>query len=277
MGILNIGNDSVADGRSLRTLDEQLEVATSQREAGAHIIDIGVQSGRTDTRIIPEDQEIEQLLPLVAALAREEVVVSVDTWRAPVAKAVLAAGAALINDVSGLADPALADLVAESGAALVVMHTRAAPKAAHFPGYEDPMADVLAFLQERIELSADHGVDQDQIVVDPGLDFAKTPGESIAVLRALVELHRFNRPILLAVSRKYFVGMLTGKLPEERLAGTLAAVEFGVGAGAHILRVHDVAAVVEFLALRSALLDDGTPELMGDPDAPALKWLPPRA
>lgn len=157
------------------------------------------------------------------------------------------------------------------------MHTRAAPKAAHFPGYEDPMADVLAFLQERIELSADHGVDQDQIVVDPGLDFAKTPGESIAVLRALVELHRFNRPILLAVSRKYFVGMLTGKLPEERLAGTLAAVEFGVGAGAHILRVHDVAAVVEFLALRSALLDDGTPELMGDPDAPALKWLPPRA
>jgi dihydropteroate synthase len=277
MGIVNIGNDSVADSRSLRTLDAQLEFAMAQREAGAQIIDIGVQSGRTDTAIISEDQEIEQLLPLVGALASEGVVVSVDTWRTRVAEAVVAAGAALINDVSGLADPALAELAAASGAALVVMHTRASPKVEHFPDYEDPMADVLDFLRERIELASHHGVGQDQIIIDPGLDFAKTPRESIAVLRRLVELRRFNRPILLAVSRKYFVGMLTGKPPEERLAGTLAAVEFGVSAGAHIVRVHDVAEVVEFLRLRFAMLDDGTPELRGDPDMQELKWLPPRA
>jgi dihydropteroate synthase len=277
MGIVNIGSDSVADSRSLRTLDAQLEFAMAQHDAGAQIIDIGVQSGRTDTAIISEDREIEQLLPLVGALASEDVIVSVDTWRTRVAEAVVAAGAALINDVSGLADPALAELAAASGAALVVMHTRASPKVEHFPDYEDPMADVLDFLQERIELASRHGLDQDQIIIDPGLDFAKTPRESIAVLRALVELRRFNRPILLAVSRKYFIGMLTGKPPEERLAGTLAAVEFGVSAGAHIVRVHDVAEVVEFLRLRFAMLDDGTPELRGDPDMQELKWLPPPA
>jgi dihydropteroate synthase len=138
------------------------------------------------------------------------------------------------------------------------------------------MADVIEFLQERIELALRHGVNREQIIVDPGLDFAKTPEESIVVLRRLVELRRFNRPILLAVSRKYFIGMLTGKGPEERLAGTLAAVEFGVGAGAQIVRVHDVAEVAEFFRLRFALSDDKTPELRGDPDEEALKWLPPK-
>ena len=153
MGIVNIGDDSVADSRSLRTLDAQLEFALRQSEDGAQIIDIGVQSGRTDTPIISEDQEIERLVPLVGALAKEGVVVSVDIWRARVAQAALEAGAAMINDVSGLADPALAEVVAQAGAALVVMHTRAAPKVEHFPGYGDPMADVIGMLEERIEVA----------------------------------------------------------------------------------------------------------------------------
>jgi len=276
MGIVNIGDDSVADSRSLRTLDAQLELAMRQHEDGAHIVDIGVQSGRTDTPVIPEDDEIERLVPLVAALAKEGVIVSVDTWRPYVAEAVLVAGAAVINDVSGLAQPTIADAVARSGAALVVMHTRAAPKVEHFPGYQDPMADVIEFLDEQIELAMSHGVDRAQIIIDPGLDFAKTPEESIMVLRRLVELRRFNRPILLAVSRKYFIGMITDKAPEERLAGTLAAIEFGVRAGAHIVRVHDVAEVAEFLRLRFTLYDDEAPRLSGNPDEEALKWLPPR-
>jgi dihydropteroate synthase len=276
MGIVNIGDDSVADSRSLRTLDTQIEFALLQRDSGAQIIDIGVQSGRTDTPIIPEEEEIEQLLPLVSALAQEDVIVSVDTWRGRVAEAVLTAGAALINDVSGLADPALAELAGASGAALLVMHTRAPPKEEYFPDYEDPMADVLHFLDEQIDLAVGLGVARDQIIIDPGLDFAKTPEESIVLLRRLVELRRFNRPILLAVSRKYFIGMVTGKGPEERLAGTLAAVDFGLRAGAHIVRVHDVAEVAEFLRLRFALYHDGTPELMGRPEEEALKWLPPK-
>jgi dihydropteroate synthase len=276
MGIVNIGDDSVADGRSLRTLDAQLEFAMRQSEDGAQIVDVGVQSGRTDTAIMAEDEEIERLVPLVAALAREGVVVSVDIWRPRVVQAALAAGAAVINDVSGLADPALADAVARWDAALVVMHTRAAPKVEHFPGYDDPMADVIALLEQRIALALGHGVDREQIIVDPGLDFAKTPAESISVLRRLVELRRFNRPILLAVSRKYFIGMLTGNGPEQRLAGTLAAVQFGVDAGAQIVRVHDVAEVVEFLRTRAALSEDAVPELRGDAEDEALKWLPPR-
>jgi dihydropteroate synthase len=276
MGIVNIGDDSVADSRTLRTLDAQLEFALRQSEDGAQIIDVGVQSGRTDTPIISEDEEIERLVPLVGALAKEGVVVSVDIWRPRVAEAALAAGAAMINDVSGLTDPALAEVAARAGAALVVMHTRAAPKVEHFPGYGDPMADVIELLEQRIALAQRHGVDREQVIVDPGLDFAKTPEESIAVLRRLVELRRFDRPILLAVSRKYFIGMLTGKGPERRLAGTLAAVQFGVDAGAQIVRVHDVAEVVEFLRTRAALSANTVPELRGDAEDEALKWLPAR-
>jgi dihydropteroate synthase len=276
MGIVNIGSDSVADPLSLDSSEAQLEFAMRQSEAGAHILDIGVQSGRTDTAVLPEEQEIERLVPLVRALAERELVVSVDTWRAGVAEAAIAAGAALINDVGGLVDERLADVVAASGAGLVVMHTRAAPKQEHFPGYEDATADILAFLEQRMQLALSRGVARDQIVIDPGLDYAKTPQESIEALRRLGELRQLDRPILLAVSRKYFIGMLTGAQPDERLAGTLAAIEYGVSAGAHIVRVHDVAQVAEFLRVRGALRSDGTAQLDGGPDDETLKWLAPK-
>jgi dihydropteroate synthase len=278
MGIVNIGDDSVADGKLLATLDAQYEFAVKQHDDGAHIIDIGVQSGRTDTPILPVQDEIDQLTPLVSALSAEGILVSVDVWRAPVVEAALDAGAVLINDVSGLADVAVADLAAASGAGLVLMHTRTPPKTERFPGYQDddPMADVVLFLEERAETAREHGVGEEQIVVDPGLDFAKTPRESIAVLRRLVELRRLGQPILLAVSRKYFIGMLTGKGPEDRLAGTLAAVEFGVTAGAEIVRVHDVDVVAEFLGLRCSLYSADEPEMKGSMEDELLKWLPPK-
>jgi dihydropteroate synthase len=277
MGIVNIGHDSVADSRSLRTLHEQREFALRQHEDGAHIIDIGVQSGRTDTPVISEQEEIERLVPLVSVLGDEGIVVSVDIWRSGVAEEAISAGASLINDVSGLADGRMAEVCARTGAGLVVMHTRAVPKTVSFPGYEDPMGDVLDFLDERIGQALATGVEREQIVIDPGLDYAKTPEESIEVLRRLGELQRFDRPILLAVSRKYFIGMLTGKGPEKRLAGTLAAVDFGVAAGAHIVRVHDVGEVADFLALRTALHDKGVPELRGDRDDDSLKWIAPKS
>ncbi len=273
MGIVNVGSDSVADPLVLDSLEAQVEFALRQSDAGAHILDIGVQSGRTDTPVLPEEQEIERLAPLVRALAERELVVSVDTWRAGVAEAAIAAGAALINDVGGLAEERLADVVGASGAGLVVMHTRAAPKQAFFPGYEDAPADILVFLEQRMQLALSRGVTREQIVIDPGLDYAKTPQESIEALRRLGELQQLDRPILLAVSRKYFIGMLTGAQPEERLAGTLAAVDYGVGAGARIVRVHDVAQVTEFLRVRGALRGEGTAQLDGDPDDETLKWL----
>lgn len=276
MGIVNVGNDSVADELRLATLPEQLEQARQLLSAGARIIDIGVQSGRTDTPIISAEREIAQLTPIVEALAADGVVVSVDTWRAKVASAAVAAGAAIVNDVSGLADPEMASLAARTGAALVLMHTRAAPKTRSFPGYEDPVSDVARMLDELVGRARQAGVAAEQLILDPGLDFAKTPQESIEVLRRLGELHRFELPLLLAVSRKYFVGMLTNRQPAQRLAGTLAAVAFGVDVGAQIVRVHDVAEVVDFLSVREALRSEGAATLLGDPEEESLKWIPPK-
>jgi dihydropteroate synthase len=202
---------------------------------------------------VPAAEEAARVVPLVERLAAEGVVVSVDTWKSEVARAAVDAGAAMINDVSGLLDPAIADVCAESGAALVVMHTRARPKEKAFPGYDDVMADVLAFLRERIAVARERGVGEEQIVVDPGPDFAKTPAETVAVLRRLGELRELGRPVLLAASRKDFVGALCERPPAERLAGTLAAVGAGVDAGAAIVRVHDVAATRDFLTVRGVL------------------------
>jgi dihydropteroate synthase len=161
----------------------------------------------------------------------------------------------LINDVSGLRDAGVADACAQHGAGLVVMHTRAAPKAKEFPGYEDVIEDIRAFLTERIELARSRGVAEDKIVIDPGPDFAKTPGETVEMLRRLHELSDLEYPMLLALSRKDFVGALTGRRPAERLGGTLGAIAAVAGEN-DILRVHDVAVVADFLRVREALAGD---------------------
>jgi len=276
MGILNIGRDSVADSRTFEDLEQRLQRGLDLVAAGAGIIDIGVLSGRTDTAPVSVEQEIEQLCPLVAALTEHGVPVSVDTWRAETIAGAVRAGAALINDTSGLLDPTVADIAADTGAGLVLMHTRAAPKQVNFPGYEDPVEDVLTFLRERIATATERGVAHEQILLDPGLDYAKAPHESVEVLRRLGELAVLERPLLLAVSRKYFIGMLTDTLPEDRLAGTIAALEFGVSVGAQIVRVHDVAQVTQYLRLRRALHGDGEVELLGSRDDARLKWIAPK-
>jgi dihydropteroate synthase len=181
--------------------------------------------------------------------------VSVDTYKPDVAQAALAAGAAIVNDVSGLRDPALADVCARTGAGLVLMHTRARPKEKLLDPSLDGrvVADVERFLRQRIELAMGRGVAFEQLLLDPGPDFGKTPAQTVDVLRALPALHALGRPVLLAVSRKDFIGAITLRPPRARLAGTLAAVGHGVDAGAHVLRVHDVAEVREYLAVRAVL------------------------
>jgi dihydropteroate synthase len=183
----------------------------------------------------------------------------VDTYKPAVAAAAIAAGASIVNDVSGLRDPELADVCAQTGAALVLMHTIAPPKTKHHdPSLDDRIvAEVQRFLAQRIELAMSRGVAFEQIMVDPGPDFSKTPAQTVAVLRALPALHTLGRPILLAVSRKDFVGALTQRPPRARLAGTLAAMAHGVGAGAHVLRIHDIADAVDFLTVAAALGGDG--------------------
>jgi dihydropteroate synthase len=253
MGIVNASPESFSDGGRTGDLDAQAELAHEMIDSGAHLIDVGGESGVTDRPPISPEEELDRVLPLVERLAADGLLVSVDTWKPEVAHAVVEAGAAMINDVSGLLYPELADACASSGAALVVMHTRVRPKEKTFPHYDDLVEDVLAFLRERIALAGEHGVAEEQIVVDPGPDFAKTPAQTVEVLRNLAALRELGRPILLAVSRKDFVGALTQRPPRDRLAGTLAAIGEGVDAGATILRVHDVAEVRDFLTVRAAL------------------------
>ncbi len=264
MGIVNAGADSFSDAARLDTLERQVQRGLELVAEGADLIDVGAESGVTYTPAAAPDDEAARVVPLVERLAAEGVGVSVDTWKPEVARAALEAGAVMLNDVSGLRDPALADLCARSGAALVVMHTRAEPKRKVLDHpYADVGADVAAFLRERMALARDRGVAEEQLVVDPGPDFAKTPEQTVAALRALPALAELGRPILLAVSRKDFVGALTGRRPAERVAGTLAALAHGVDGGAHLLRVHDVAAAADFLAVRAALRGEApvAPEL----------------
>jgi dihydropteroate synthase len=256
MGIVNATPDSFSDAGTHRTLEDRVALAARLVDAGADLIDIGGESGVTGVPPVAAEEETERVVPLIERVTRElGALVSVDTYKPGVARAAVAAGAAIVNDVSGLRDPELADVCAETGAGLVLMHTRAAPKQKLLdPGMDGRMvADVDLFLSERIALVLERGVAFEQIVLDPGPDFGKTPAQTVDVLRALSGLHALGRPLLLAVSRKDFIGAITRRPPRERLAGTLAAIGQGVDAGAHILRVHDVAEVADFLAVRATL------------------------
>jgi dihydropteroate synthase len=256
MGIVNASPDSFSDGGRHATLEKRVALAEQLLGDGATIIDVGGESATTGRPPVAVAQEIERVAPLVARIAGElGALVSVDTYKPAVARAAIAAGAGIVNDVSGLRDPELATVCAETGAALVVMHTRAAPRERlqDPERYDEVTGDVLAFLRERIALARAAGVGEEQLIVDPGPDFAKTPAQTIRLLGEVERLHELGRPLLMAISRKDFVGALTGRAPRERLAGTLAALAHGLDAGAHIFRVHDVAAAADFIAVREAL------------------------
>jgi dihydropteroate synthase len=226
-------------------------------DEGADLLDIGGESGVTNRPPVEPQEEIERVAPLVQRLAAQGAVLSVDTYKPAVAQAAIDAGAAVVNDPSGLIDPEVAEICASSGAALVVTHTRARPKQKLVrPRYDDVVDDVKSLLAERLEVARAAGVPDERLLVCPGPDLGKDPAQTIELLRRLEELHELGLPILLAVSRKDFVGALTARAPRDRLAGTLAAVAHGLDRGAHVLRVHDVAATRDFLAVRRALRGD---------------------
>jgi len=259
MGVVNATPDSFSDAGRLPDLEARAARAAAQVAAGAAIVDVGGESAVGGRPPVAAAEEIERVVPVVERIAAEhDVLVSVDTYKPEVAEAAIAAGAGMVNDVSGLRDPALADVCARMGAALVVMHTRVEPKGTLLdPGaYDDVVADVASFLAERVALARSRGVGEDQIVLDPGPDFAKTPAQTVAVLRRLDALRALGHPVLLAVSRKDFLGAITGRAAPERGAATLAALAAGIDAGASILRVHDVPAAADFLAVRAVLRGD---------------------
>jgi dihydropteroate synthase len=256
MGIVNATPDSFSDAGVARTLEQRVALAREQLEAGAELIDIGGESGATDRPAVTATEEIERVAPLIDRVAGElDALVSVDTYKPEVALAAIAAGAAIVNDVSGLRNPELADVCAQTGAGLILMDTLAPPKVKLLDRSRDGRiaAEVRAGLAAQIDLACARGVRPEQLMLDPGPDFSKTPSQTIEVLRALGDLHDFGRPLLLAISRKDFVGALTGRAPRERLAGTLAALGHGIEAGAHVARVHDVAAAADYIRVHAAL------------------------
>ena len=256
MGIVNATPDSFSDSDDERSLAARVELARAQLAAGASVIDIGGESGVTNRPPVSAEEEISRVVPVVGAVAGGlGAVVSIDTYKPEVARAAIAAGAAIVNDVSGLRDPELADVCAETGAGLILMHTRAAPKTTLLDRAYDGVivADVPEMLASLIAMALDRGVGFDQLMLDPGPDFGKTPAQTIDVMRHFAELHALERPLLAAVSRKDFIGALTGTAPRERLAGTLAALACSAGAGAHLARIHDIREATEFLTVYQAL------------------------
>jgi len=256
MGIVNASPDSFSDAGELPDAGARIAHAHALVAAGARIVDVGGETARGGLEPVAVEEEIARVVPVVEAVARElDVLVSVDTYKPAVAEAAIAAGAGIVNDVSCLRDPRLADVCAETGAGLVLMHTRVAPKGTLLDPerYDDVVADVRAGLADAVSRAEASGVHPEQLLLDPGPDFAKTPAQTVAVLRRLDVLHELGRPLLLALSRKDFLGAITGTGPRERGPATLAAVGWAAGAGAHVLRLHDVAAAADFLAVRAVL------------------------
>jgi dihydropteroate synthase len=256
MGIVNATPDSFSDGGRHPSIEARVALSHELVDAGADMIDVGGESGVTNRPAVAVDDELGRVVPLIERLAAElDVPISVDTYKPAVAEAAISAGASIVNDVSGLRDVGLADVCAATGAALVVMHTAAPPKQRiQDPDlYGDVVGEVIDFLRERIAIARSHGVAEEQLIVDPGPDFTKTPAQTIELLRGADRLHELGRPVLMALSRKDFVGALTGRAPRERGPGTLAALGHGLDLGAQIFRMHDIAAAADFIAVRAAL------------------------
>ena len=246
MGIVNTNPGSFSDTEHLADLDAQLARALALVEAGADIIDVGTDSGVTYGDSVPLDQQVRAAVPLVEALVARDVPVSIDTPFAEVAAATLAAGACMINDVSGLADVRIAAHCAAHAAALVILHTRVAHKQEAFLDIEDVVADIEDLFEERTALAVAHGVTRDRVVLDPGLGYSKHPRDDVALLRAYPVFAARGLAILTGASRKFFTGVITGAAPADRLPETLATVA-AVRPFPGFVRVHDVGAVRTYL------------------------------
>jgi dihydropteroate synthase len=255
MGILNVTPDSFAGG--VTDPDRAADLALRMEADGADIIDIGGESTRPGADPVSEADELARVIPVIERLrGRLRVPVSIDTYKAAVAETALAAGASIVNDISGLGyDPMLGDVVARTGAGVVLMHTRGRSRDMYREaGYDDVLAEVSAELQHALERAEAAGVPRAQVVLDPGIGFAKRADESRAVLANLAVLARLGQPLLVGPSRKSFLVDGQAPLPPaERDWGTAAAVTVSVLGGAHIVRVHNVAAMVQVARVADAL------------------------
>ena len=258
MGIVNVTPDSFSDGGQFASIDAALRQGCALVQAGADILDIGGESTRPGAREIPVAEEIARVVPVIEGLRAKGITrpISIDTRKARVAEAALAAGADMVNDVSALTwDPDLAPLVAQAGVPICLMHAQGTPQTMQAdPRYEDVRLDVFDWLMGAIERAAQAGIAPERVLVDPGIGFGKTVAHNLALIRDLALFHATGCAILLGASRKSFIGRISGvQEAAARQAGSLAVALHGAGQGAQILRVHDVAETRQALDLWQAL------------------------
>jgi len=258
MGIVNVTPDSFSDGGLHSDADAAVQHALRLVAEGADILDIGGESTRPGADIVPRDEELRRVVPVVERLAKlARIPISIDTSKAEVADTCLAAGASIINDVAGLRDPAMVRVAARTGAGVVVMHMRGDPRTMQLdPTYDDVVDDVRRFLAGRIDALLSAGIARTAIALDPGIGFGKKLGHTLQQLRELPRLREFGLPVCLGVSRKGFLGQITGRPRAERAEASLAVACFALAqSAAQILRVHDVRMHADAVKLWTAIHD----------------------
>jgi dihydropteroate synthase len=258
MGVVNVTPDSFSDGGEFLDPGRAIEHAAELVRDGADVLDVGGESTRPGAEAVDAAEEIRRVVPVLDGLVGVGVPISIDTSKAPVAAAALDAGATWVNDVTALrGDPDLAALCAERRCELVLMHMLGTPRTMQQdPRYDDVVAEVKAFLAERVEAAVAAGVEEGRIWVDPGIGFGKTVEHNLELLRRLGELRDLGRPILVGTSRKSFLGRITGREVDERLGGTIASNVLAVANGAAGVRVHDVATIRDALRTAGAVLSE---------------------
>jgi dihydropteroate synthase len=254
MGIVNVTPDSFSDGGLFLDAGAAIAHGRELLAEGADILDIGGESTRPGAEPVPADEEIRRVVPVIEALAADGARVSIDTTKAEVARRALDAGATIVNDVSALRfDPELAGAAADAGATLVLMHMLGEPRTMQDdPRYDEVVSDIKAFLEQRIEYAVGQGVAEEDIWVDPGIGFGKTLAHNLELIARLDEIVAIGRPVVFGASRKSFLGKLTGRQVDERLAGSIAANIIAYEHGAQVFRVHDVAPTVDALKVAGA-------------------------
>jgi len=258
MGIVNVTPDSFSDGGRSYDPDDAVKHALEMVADGADILDVGGESTRPGADPVPADDEIRRVIPVIERLSVEvpEIPLSIDTRKSEVARAAVAAGASIVNDISAGGDPETFDLVKESGSGLVLMHMRGDPTTMQeSPQYDDVVEDVRDYLAGRIGAAVAAGIQRQHLCVDPGIGFGKSVEHNLALLHDVATLHELRVPILVGVSRKRFLGELTGvQEPAERLEGTAGAVAWCAGAGVDIVRVHDVKEMTRVVRVVDAIV-----------------------
>lgn len=262
MGILNVTPDSFSDGNLYFDRDKAVKHGLDLVKEGADILDVGGESSRPGSDPIPIEEELYRILPVISELRENtDTILSVDTTKAEVALRALDAGADMINDISSFQfDPDMLPLAAERETPVILMHMKGNPKTMQDnPSYENLLAEVKSFFQERIDVAVSSGIKREKIIIDPGIGFGKKFRDNLNLIRNLRYFEELDRPLLVGLSRKSFIGKIVDQPSQDRLEGSLSAAVLSVAHGAHLLRVHDVAATKKAILVAEAILNEKKP------------------